>query len=49
MIYKWKKNKNIELLAEDLRLMQKKLGKITGEFTTENLLESIFSTFCIGK
>ncbi|QCI19159.1 tRNA uridine-5-carboxymethylaminomethyl(34) synthesis GTPase MnmE [Buchnera aphidicola] len=48
-IYAWKKNKNIELLAEDLRLIQKKLGKITGEFTTEDLLESIFSTFCIGK
>ncbi|CAL4042002.1 tRNA modification GTPase MnmE [Buchnera aphidicola (Anoecia corni)] len=48
-IYIWKKTKNIELLAEDLRLIQKKFGKITGEFTTEDLLESIFSTFCIGK
>ena len=38
-----------ELIAEHLRLAQKSLGEITGEFTTEDLLGRIFSTFCIGK
>ena len=38
-----------ELVAEDLRLAQRALGEITGEFTTEDLLGSIFATFCIGK
>ena len=38
-----------ELLAEELRLAQASLGRITGEVTTEDLLGEIFSTFCIGK
>ena len=38
-----------DLLAEELRLAQKELGRITGETTTEDLLADIFSTFCIGK
>jgi tRNA modification GTPase len=38
-----------ECVAEDLRLTQKALGEITGEFTNEDLLGRIFSTFCIGK
>mgnify|MGYP001160552346 FL=1 len=38
-----------ELLAEDLRAVQQALSEITGEFTTEDLLGEIFSTFCIGK
>ena len=36
-----------ELLAEDLRLAQQALGKITGEFTNDDLLGEIFSSFCI--
>jgi tRNA modification GTPase len=39
----------LELLAEDLRLAQKELGAITGEFTSDDLLGEIFSTFCVGK
>ena len=40
---------SLDLLAEELRLAQKELGKITGETTTEDLLGEIFSRFCIGK
>ena len=38
-----------ELAAEDLRQAQRCLSEITGEFTSEDLLGRIFSTFCIGK
>jgi tRNA modification GTPase len=38
-----------ELLAEDLRMAQQALGEITGEFTADDLLGSIFGSFCIGK
>lgn len=38
-----------ELLAEELRLAQNALNEITGEFTSEDLLGKIFSSFCIGK
>ena len=38
-----------ELLAEDLRQAQQALGEITGEFTADDLLGEIFSSFCIGK
>ena len=38
-----------ELLAEDLRLAQTALSEITGEFTSDDLLGKIFSSFCIGK
>jgi tRNA modification GTPase len=38
-----------ELMAEDLRGAQRYLNEITGEFTSEDLLGKIFSTFCIGK
>ena len=38
-----------ELFAEDLRLAQRALGRITGEFGVEDLLGEIFSRFCVGK
>jgi tRNA modification GTPase len=38
-----------ELLAEELRLTQQYLSEITGEFTSDDLLGRIFSSFCIGK
>ncbi|HEY0634001.1 MAG TPA: tRNA uridine-5-carboxymethylaminomethyl(34) synthesis GTPase MnmE [Gammaproteobacteria bacterium] len=38
-----------ELVAEELRLAQQALGEITGEFTSEDLLGRIFTSFCIGK
>ena len=39
----------LDLLAEELRLAQNALGGITGEFTSDDLLGVIFSSFCIGK
>ncbi len=38
-----------ELLAEELRIVQTHLGEITGQFTSDDLLGNIFSSFCIGK
>ncbi|WP_267330476.1 MULTISPECIES: tRNA uridine-5-carboxymethylaminomethyl(34) synthesis GTPase MnmE [unclassified Gilliamella] len=38
-----------ELLAEELRLAQESLSEITGQFTSDDLLGRIFSSFCIGK
>jgi tRNA modification GTPase len=39
----------LDILAEELRLAQNALGAITGEFTSDDLLGVIFSSFCIGK
>lgn len=39
----------LDLLAEELRLSQNALNTITGEFTPDDLLGVIFSSFCIGK
>ncbi len=38
-----------ELVAEDLRQAQNSLAEITGEFSSDDLLGKIFSSFCIGK
>ncbi len=39
----------LDLLAEELRLAQNALSEITGEFSSDDLLGVIFSSFCIGK
>jgi tRNA modification GTPase len=42
-------NSGFELVAEELRQCQLALNKITGDYTSDDLLGEIFSTFCIGK
>ena len=39
----------LDLIALDLRVTANAIGEIVGKTTTEDLLDSIFSTFCIGK
>lgn len=38
-----------ELMAEDIRISVRELGKITGRVNVDDLLDIIFSEFCIGK
>lgn len=40
---------SVELFAEELRIASDKLGEIVGKTTSEDLLDKIFSGFCIGK
>ncbi|HIL69540.1 MAG TPA: hypothetical protein EYG38_06790, partial [Verrucomicrobia bacterium] len=40
---------SFELVAMDLRIGVQAIGEIVGKTTTEDLLDTIFSTFCIGK
>ena len=42
-------NRTLDLIAEDLRLAQQCLGRITGDYRSDDLLGEIFSNFCIGK
>ena len=42
-------NKDIELAAEDLRMATRHLGSIVGKVDVEEILDSIFKDFCIGK
>ena len=39
----------LELVAMDLRIAVNAVGEIVGKTATEDLLDSIFSQFCIGK
>ena len=39
----------MELVADELRCAQDRLGEITGRFTSDDLLGRIFADFCIGK
>lgn len=45
----WLLFNNIEFLAESLSLINRFLGEITGKFSSDDLLNHIFSSFCIGK
>ncbi|WP_428092547.1 hypothetical protein [Candidatus Pollutiaquabacter sp.] len=38
-----------DFIASDLRVALHHLGEITGEISTDDLLDNIFSKFCIGK
>jgi tRNA modification GTPase len=42
-------NATLELVAMDLRIAVNAIGEIVGKTTTEDLLDTIFSQFCIGK
>ena len=42
-------NQTLELAAMDLRIAVNAIGEIVGKTTTEDLLDMIFSQFCIGK
>jgi len=42
-------NVSLDLVAVDLRIAVSAVGEIVGKTTTEDLLDSIFSQFCIGK
>jgi tRNA modification GTPase len=39
----------LELMCEELRVAAQQIGKITGKITTDDLLDVVFSRFCIGK
>lgn len=42
-------NISTELLSEDIRVAINHIGEITGSITSDTILQSIFSSFCIGK
>jgi tRNA modification GTPase len=44
-----KETRTGELVAQELRIAQQALNEISGEFSNEDLLGKIFSSFCIGK
>ncbi len=43
------KNTDPAILAEDIRLAARALGRVTGQVGVEDILDKIFSRFCIGK
>jgi tRNA modification GTPase len=45
----WASGDNPELIAEDLRLAARALGRLTGRVDVEDILHVIFRDFCIGK
>jgi len=47
--HSFEQSRSGELMAEDLRTAQHSLNEITGEFSSDDLLGKIFSSFCIGK
>ena len=49
MSKKYNDNHQLELVAEELRLAHQNMLQITGGDVSEDLLDRIFSDFCIGK
>jgi len=43
------RDRDLELIAEDIRLSARSLGRITGRVDVEDLLDVVFRDFCIGK
>ncbi len=43
------RSRGLELIAEDIRLAARGLGRITGRVDVEDLLDVVFRDFCIGK
>ena len=41
--------RSLDVLAVDLKEMRDALGEITGEVTSQDILNQIFSEFCVGK
>ena len=39
----------VELVAEEVRLATRSIGRITGRVDVDDLLDKLFATFCIGK
>ncbi|AHC38886.1 tRNA uridine-5-carboxymethylaminomethyl(34) synthesis GTPase MnmE [Ehrlichia muris] len=39
----------MEIISEDLRLSVRELGKVVGVISDEDILDNVFSKFCIGK
>lgn len=39
----------VELIAEEIRLAARAIGKITGNVSVDDILDRLFSSFCIGK
>ena len=48
-IYSFENNIDIVLTCENLRMVAKNIGNVTGAIDVEDLLDEIFSSFCIGK
>jgi len=44
-----KQDQTLELTAMDLRIAANAVGEVVGKTATEDLLDTIFSQFCIGK
>jgi tRNA modification GTPase len=40
---------DLGLLAEEIRLAARAIGRVTGAFGVEDILDRVFATFCIGK
>ena len=48
-LQKFDLNINPELASESLRIVAKEIGSITNIIDVEEILDDIFSSFCIGK